>query len=280
MYRFVCSLQLFLLVVGLNISCKGGDALTRFGIDYKKVTLTEIKNYDMVILEQDQYMEHELMALSQSETRVLGYLSLSEVHPSRHYFKKLQQEDLLGKNESWGSYYLNLEDPRVRAIILESVIPEIMDYKLDGLLLDTIDGVAPYSPRHHMKDEMVTLIREIRERYPEATLIQNGGFFLLNQTRNYVDGVMLESVATSYNFEDQAYALRTDQDYRERVEYINKYAGLVNGNAYLVDYVNSREMAARVSERLDTLSYPYYLSQIQLDSLQMFTKPRALSAIP
>ncbi|MDZ7690012.1 MAG: endo alpha-1,4 polygalactosaminidase [Balneolaceae bacterium] len=244
--------------------------MTQFGIDYNKITPSELKGYDLVVLEQDRYTPHELRELTQSDAKILGYFSMSEVHPSRPYFQELKKVGFLGKNENWNSYYLNLGASTARSIMLDSVLPNVMINGLDGLLLDTIDGVAPYTERSHLQDEMVGMIREIKSRYPDAIIIQNTGLFLLEKSCRYIDGVMMESLATTYDFNANNYRLSSSEQYQRKVKTIKKYSNLIDDQFYLVDYVDSPEMARQVRQRLDTLGYPYYLSSIQLDSLQYY----------
>ncbi|MDX1639801.1 MAG: endo alpha-1,4 polygalactosaminidase [Balneolaceae bacterium] len=264
-------LLVMILAAGMVTTCKQQKNMITFGIDYKKVTLSEIRKYDMVVVEQDHYSDYELKELSQSRTRILGYLSMSEVHPARSFFYELKQTGLIGKNENWNSYYINLQDSTVRSVMLDKVVPDIMEHGLDGLLLDTIDGVAPYTARSHMQDEMVSMIRHIRERYPDAYLLQNGGLFLLDRTKQYISGVLLESVATRYDFENKHYQLRSDSAFRARLRQVDTASQKVDDHFFIVDYVDTDSMAGQVRARLDTLPYSYYLSRIQLDSLRHYS---------
>lgn len=149
-FRFLTSTAIILITVLMIAACSSDNRPIQFGIDYNKITAPELKGYDLVVLEQDRYTEHELHELTQSDTRILGYFSMSEVHLSRAYFQELKKIGFLGKNENWNSYYLNLEDSTVRSIMLDGVLPNVMKNGLDGLLLDTIDGVAPYTERNQL----------------------------------------------------------------------------------------------------------------------------------
>lgn len=75
---------------------------------------------------------------------------------------------------------------------------------------------------------MVGMIREIKARYPNSFIIQNAGLFLLEKSRQYIDGVIMESIATTYDFRTKKYRLSSPEQYQRKVEIINKYSSLID----------------------------------------------------
>ncbi|MDZ7771264.1 MAG: endo alpha-1,4 polygalactosaminidase [Balneolaceae bacterium] len=242
--------------------------LMNYGVDYDKVTPSEIEDYDLVVLEPEQYTVSEVSELAKTDTRIIGYISMSEVNPHRWYYPLLREIGFLGVNENWNSPYIDLSSPKARSILLDEVARSIMAKGFDGLLLDTIDGVAPYTERSHLQDEMLGMIRTLNERYPEAYIIQNRGLFLLQDTDPLVDAIMIEDIATHYDFETENYNLRSVQDYRETVRWMRSFADTLGKPVLILDYAVEEDMKREVIQRLDTLNQPYYISNIQLDTLE------------
>lgn len=258
-----------LLIVGGLLSCKNSGEMLKFGIDYSKVSIDNIKGYDMVVLEPFNYNRHEVRQLKESKTRLIGYVSLGEVEKSRWYYPLFKDRDLLlSKNPNWNSYFINLDDSLSHKLLLNKVIPEIIGRGFEGLFLDTIDDVAPDTKRSYMQDEMVQLIKEIRKRYPHIYLIQNRGMFLLPKTTAYINAMTIEDVATMYNFINKKYSLVEDSTFNDRIEKIQHYKNIIGkGQLLIIDYAKTDSLKSLVRQRLNTLKLPYFISSIKLDTL-------------
>lgn len=240
-----------------------------FAVSFEKIeNLSQVaKEYELLIVESDQFDKAETNSLKTPENTVVAYISLGEVDRNRWYYPLLEERGFLGVNENWDSPYLNLADSTTRTILLDKVINNIMAKGYDGLFLDTVDNVAPYTDRAHLKPYMLEIIEEIRNRYPEAVIIQNAGLFLLDDTRHVIDGVLIEDIATLYDFEDESYQLRDEEEFKARADTVDKYATLSERPFLLVDYANTSEVKEEVIKRLDQLPYPYFISTIMLDDI-------------
>ena len=274
--RIISLIAMALLVGALNWQCSSLNPRdqVRFGICYSKVTPDQVKPFDLVVLEPDNYTHNEVEALKQTGTEVIGYLSLGEVNPARWYYPLLEMRGFLGKNENWNSYYLDLSDSTTKSIIGNHVAPEIMVKGFDGFFLDTIDAVAPYTSRDTLQNDMYQVIKNLRDRFPESRIIQNAGLFLLDRTHNLVDGVALEDVATLYEFDSESYYIRNEREFSERVSLIQNYAAQYESTFYIIDFAVNPRDRREVARKLDTLSHPYYIGNIELDSL--YRKPHTV----
>lgn len=262
----------FLLTI---TDCTGPGAIQRgrelepFAASYEKVQdLTKAGNqYKLLIVEPDQYSKAEADSLSTESNKVIAYVTLGEVDRNRWYYPLLEERGFLGVNENWDSPYLNLADSTTRSILLDQVIPNIMSKGFDGLFLDTVDDVAPYTERSHLQPYMQEIIAQIRSAYPDAFIVQNAGLFMLDSSHPDIDAVLIEDVATSYNFEDQTYNLKGEDDYREKVKIIEKNAALYNKPFLIIDFSDRQSLTKAVRSRLDALPYPYFIGSIQLNNL-------------
>lgn len=243
------------------------EQLEPFAISFGKETnLEEIgATYKLIIVEPDQFDKIETDSLNNASNKLLAYVTLGEVDRSRWYYPLLEEQGFLGVNENWDSPYIDLADSTSRAILLNQVIPNIMIKGYDGLFLDTIDAVAPYTERKHLQPYMVDLIKDIRTNYPEAYIIQNAGLFLLDEVHNSINAVLVEDVATSYNFNEETYNLRAQQEYEDKITEINNLSNTYNLPFLIVEYAEENELVDLTKSRLDEFSYPYFISTIELD---------------
>ncbi|HYW34431.1 MAG TPA: endo alpha-1,4 polygalactosaminidase [Balneolaceae bacterium] len=274
--KYTC---LLFAIVGslLIVSCKTSSSIINkdpykkispFGIDYSKISARQVGGYDLLIVDPSEYNKSDITNLKATGATILAYLSVGEVEKHRWYFEEMKQRGFLGKNPNWGAYYLNLADSVTYSLFFKKIIPKIMSKGFDGLFLDTIDDVAPYSSRNQLQPYMVKLIRQIRATYPNAMIIQNDGTFLLNKTADVINAVIIEDVATNYNFKNQSYSLRGDKSYHERVQEINSYSERYSMPFLIVDYANNDSIRSLAIKRLNSITYPYFISNINLDDIQ------------
>lgn len=238
-----------------------------YGVNYSRIALEQLKEYEMVVIEPALYTEDELEEMASTGTEIIAYLSLGEVAPGRWYYPLLEERGFYGTNPIWNSYYLRLDDPQTRRIILNEVIPQIMAKRPQGLFLDTIDAVGPDTKLSALRPYMYELIRDIRARYPNIVIIQNAGLFLLDRTAPFVDAFMTESLASNYNFAERAYLIRSDSVYETRLQFLQEISGKTNTPYFILEYADSPENITKIRSRLDTLNRPYFISNIGLNKL-------------
>ena len=244
-----------------------------FGVAYVKLTPDQVANYEMVIVEPDFYTENEIAALKAAGPKILTYVTLGEVDPNRWYYSLLEGKGFLGKNPNWNSSYINLEDEQIRRIMLNRVLPEIMAKNPDGLFLDTIDAVSPVTKRGHLKPFMVELIKEIREKYPESVIIQNAGLFLIEDTKEHVDAFLSEALVSDYDFASRTYRVRQEEEIEQRLDYLYHYAKLSNKPFFIVEFAKSDDQREEISGKLDSLGFPYFITNIGLSQLPIDPGP-------
>ncbi|HYX08728.1 MAG TPA: endo alpha-1,4 polygalactosaminidase [Bacteroidales bacterium] len=265
MNGFINYILIVLFMTGL-ISCNQKNSLISFYVDYGKVNSSDLIGEDMVIVEPDNYTRSDVLSLRQNNIKVIAYISLGEVNPSRWYYSLLEKRGFIGINENWNSPYIDLEDSISRSIIVNTVIPDIMKKGFDGLFLDTIDDVASYTNRSYLQPYMIELIRNIHDKNKGKYIIQNAGFFLVDKTKNFIDAMLVEDVATSYDFTTNTYHLATEKKYQEDVDMIRYYQKQIHKPFFIVDYANTESLRQAVKKRLDTLGISYFIGTINLNA--------------
>ena len=167
-----------------------------------------MSHYGLAIVQPDTLTPAELAVVHQSATLVVAYLSVGEAEPDRAWYKdgRVDQAWILGKNENWGSFFVDAGQPGWQKLMVD-LAGESIRQGYDGVFLDTVDTVDVYPKT---KAGMIALIQQLRAAYPQALLVMNRGFSVVKEVAGDVDAVMFEDLSTTYNFESKTYAYADD----------------------------------------------------------------------
>ena len=190
-----------------------------WGIDYGPRTDPELaRSYGLLVLEPDH--ARPIAPLRGPSSRLLGYVSMGEVERSRPFVTRLQRAGALrAPNPNWpDARYVDLRHPMWRSILLETIVPRILNKGYDGIFLDTMDN-AEAMERQDPKGNAgmiaagARLIRAIRQRYPKCAIMLNRGYALLPDVATRIDFVLGEAMATRWNFTRNAYEMVSESDW-------------------------------------------------------------------
>jgi polysaccharide biosynthesis protein PelA len=213
------------LWLGLPTDQAAGQAAapTRFLIDYGAVTHGEIAGYDVVVLDPD------IAALAVPRRRpgmkVLGYLSLGEIHSGRRYTTVVQGNGMvLGSNPNWpDAQFVDLRDRRWHHLVINQLVPEILAKHFDGIFIDTLDDAEFLEQREPVRfagmvEQAAVLLRAIRQRFPGMPVMVNRGYAVLPRATGAFDMLLGESVLTTFDSGPGGYRMLSQADYRWQVE--------------------------------------------------------------
>jgi uncharacterized protein (TIGR01370 family) len=237
---------------------------------YGKLDPAKIKGYNYVILEEKNFKTEEITLLKKNNKNVLAYISLGEVNSNAIHYKLLKNRTL-GKNNNWDSYYLNLKDKSTPVVLL-SLIKKVLDKGFDGLFLDNIDNFSSFGPQFAQRNDLVALIQRIKKEYPNHVLVQNSGLELIPDTKDFIESVLFESVATDYNFKSNAYKLRENIDFNERLKNIKEINTKYKIPVLLIEYADNKTLHDQIVKRLSSTNFEYFIGKIDLQSVPNFTK--------
>ncbi|NJK45136.1 MAG: hypothetical protein HC933_13380, partial [Pleurocapsa sp. SU_196_0] len=157
-----------------------------------------LDGYDLGIVQPNTLSLKALRELKARGKRLVAYITIGESDgPSIG----LPEAWVLGTNENWGSKFVDANQVGWQDRVLERAA-DIVSFGFDGFFLDTLDTVDVY-PR--TKPGMVRIVERLRERFPEAIIVQNRGFAVLEETAPLVDAVMFEAYSTDFDFEARQY---------------------------------------------------------------------------
>lgn len=238
------------------------DYMVYYGANH----INELKQYDLLILQPELFSGLEISELKSAGSIPIAYLSLGEIEKSRWWADRIKDSWLLGKNDIWESFYIDPGNPGWESLVLEIIIPSITEKGFSGLFLDTVDMVDLYPDS---RTEMVELISGIRKAYPELILIQNRGFNIFPKTAGMLDGILFESMTSSYNFQtESSYPL----DQLNLIRSIRRTAEKKGLALFALDYLDPMKgpVPLKLQQRFYKISGQYNYIPLATDiSLQM-----------
>jgi uncharacterized protein (TIGR01370 family) len=237
-------------------------------ICYGKLNPIEIKGYDLLIIEPLQYTKLQIATLKKQNKKVIAYISLGEVNSYSKYFNELKKLTL-GKNKNWNSYYLNLKNDKT-ITILNTIIKENFNQGFDGLFLDNIDNFSQFGPQKDDKKYLISFLKNLKNTYTKKTIIQNAGLELLPETHSLIDQIIIESVATKYDFDTKSYNLNDKTFFENYISKINSIAFKYKKPILLIEYANSKKLYINIVNRLKKYKHQYFISTIDLQSIPKF----------
>ena len=114
---------------------------------------------------------------------------------------------------------------------------------------------------------MARLINQIHTEYPDHIIIQNAGLFLLNKTAPAISAVLIEDVATHYDFQANLYTLKEKPEFEKKAAQIKKLSENSEIPFLILDFAKDDILRTEAKKRLDTLAFPYFISSIELNAL-------------
>ena len=205
--------------------------------------------------------------------KYLGYISLVEVADEQHV-REAKSAGLLTKavNRVWKGAVADVTRPEWKSFVLERLAKPIADRGFDGFFLDTVDSVALIAhsakARAKCRRSLVETIRSLRTTYPDKEIMINRGFDLLPDLGDAIDGVLIESVFRSYDFENKTYVPTAKTDTQALLDHIRRIKA-DGKSVYVLDYVpeDDRAAASETLARIEEAGAHGYLATPELNGV-------------
>ena len=242
-----------------------------FHIDYSETPDADaLLAHDLSILTPDA--QADLKPGQALGNHYLAYLSVAELAHDAKYSSAAESNGVAFpvRNELWNSRVADISDPRWHDFVIEELGGSAAKNGFDGFFLDTVDSIALLAKANPQKAQAyrqgaVTLIRKLHQRFPEKRIVVNRGFDLFGEIRDSIDGVLIESVLRSYDFQSKTFvAVPADQTtaLRKEISRIRK-AGLP---VFVTDYLPADPTPANVQLAATTVEQLRKLDCIPLIS--------------
>ncbi|GJD52649.1 hypothetical protein OPKNFCMD_5415 [Methylobacterium crusticola] len=169
-----------------------------------------LAGYDVIVL--DAGFKGDVGQIVRQGKDLLCYLSLGEIKRSSPWFGGLENSGvLLRENPSWpDTFVCDVRQRSWSALILEHAVPAIAARGFKGIFFDTLDTpphLEQVDPDRYagMRLAAIDLVRAIRRAFPDLILLMNRGYALLPELRSEIDGVVAESLLTTFDFGAKQY---------------------------------------------------------------------------
>jgi len=191
----------------------------------------------------------------------LAYISTVEVRPGSPMEKIVQQHKVprVGKNPDWDTELLDITDPQWMPMIVNGIAREARSKGFDGFFLDTLDSAERLSSESPEKarsyhQALVKLIKELRAKYPDAKIVINRGFELLDEIAADINGVLVESVFQTFDPATKRYRTMSRDD-TAWLERRIRSVQMLQLPVFAVDYVqpDQKELARETAKKLSDL---------------------------
>lgn len=205
--------------------------------------------------------------------QLFAYVSIGEVHPSRPWRKEVPPKLVLGKNGAWGSEFVDVGNPAWAALLLDKVFEPLWKAGYRGFFLDTLDShlvVAKDEPaRVRARAGIAALIAEVKKRHPDARLLANRGFELLDAIAPHLEGLVVESLFETHTGAGKGYAPVAPTEtaaLRARIDAARTKHGLP---VVVIDYVDPRDKPLRraAAKRIADAGYEPWIATPTLDDV-------------
>ncbi len=244
---------------------------TRFLVYYgQKISSDHLKNVDIAILDPDSM---DPRPLQNGRTRFYGYISVGEAEEYRFYWPIVSQKKMtLEPNPNWpGAHLVDIRSQEWQDILLNRVIPRILDKGYDGLFLDTIDvpimleetDPEKYADSVH---SLVTFVRSLKQKYPQAGIIPNNGLAVLDQIAPLIDGIVVEDLYTRYDFRNKKSIQTPQKETSYKEIFLDRFLKEHSKPVLNILYEKSpnTKLALDGIHRSESRGYSWYLTTVDL----------------
>jgi len=245
-------------------------SVNKLAVQFSGTYNTDVfSRYNVVFIDPDIAQKWQVDTLLKRRVLPIAYVNIGEAEDYRWYYSDIKPEWLLGKNPNWAEhYYINVNNVEWQQLILEKILPRVFEKGFAGIFLDMVDVASP-DLHPSTRQGVVTLIRKIREAYPDKVIIMNDGTFLIDQVSDLIDGLCVESVFASYHFDSKTYYIRPPSESQERCKELAGIMKRYGTKVFLIDYAAAGDVATKSSvvAAASRLGFIPFVSTIDLDTI-------------
>lgn len=230
-----------------------------------------LQAFDLVVVDPDHVPDPATPALP--HTRLAAYVAVGEVQPGRAYAAQIPPAWLRGENSAWGSRLIDQATPEWPRFFTQTVIAPLWAAGYRSFFLDTLDSYHLYAktPQDRARQEagLVALVTQLKQQYPQAELIFNRGFEILEQTHQYVSFVAAESLFQGYDASSSSYHSVPAADREWLLAQFKRAHDDYQLPVIAIDYVpaRNRELARATARQIEDLGFIPWVATPDLTSV-------------
>ncbi len=186
-------LTLLLLTYTLFGSLRDKSAILYYG---KDLSYNMVGIHDYIIV-QPKNTNPNTHGFHLYNDKIYAYLSIGEIEKNAHGYSHIKKEWIATQNKTWKSAVLDIRNKQYRKFIFKYQIKPLLQEGFHNFFFDTLDSYHLYTKtpqeRKEAQDALAAFINEFHKRYPQAKLIVNRGFGIIDQIHNSITAVLFES---------------------------------------------------------------------------------------
>ena len=255
-------LLLFLLFTPLSMlfaSLSSKSAIVYYG---KDISYSMVGIHDYIIV-QPHLTNTYTHGFSLYKDQMYAYVSIGELDRTLDISKDIKKEWIVAENRAWKSDVLDLKNKEYQEFMFEKLIEPAHKKGFKNFFLDTLDSYELYSKTKEQRlanqEALVSFIKEFHIRYPNAKLIINRGFNIIDKVHELVQAVLFESYYHGLNGENLVYKPVSNKD-REWLDIHIKKIKDYGLDVICLDYLdlkNANEGLELADKILDRGMIPY-----------------------
>ena len=263
------SILVLLMVTGFSYAASL-PAVALFYADHPP--LDELHAFDVAVVDPD-HQGLDPNAYRRPSSELFAYVSVGEVRSEKPYFSQIPANWLIGQNGNWGSYVIDQSASGWADFYADHVIAPLWAKGYRGFFLDTLDSyqLVAKTPEVRARQEagLISVVREIKKRWPDAKLIFNRGFEILPQVHDDVWMVAAESLYQGWDAKQGKYTAVNEADRNWLVTRLHTVQTQYHLPVLVIDYVapNQRDLARKTAARIRDTGFIPYVTDADLDML-------------
>ena len=232
---------LFFFITALFASLHEKSAIVYYG---KNISYPMVGIHDYIIV-QPSHLSTYSHGFKRYRENIYAYVSIGEIDKTTPEYKEVKKEWILAKNSAWNSLVLDLKNPECVEFLFSKLIQVQRKRGFKNFFFDTLDSyqLASKTKKQRAENEaaLVHFIQEFHRRYPDAKLIINRGFEIMDKVHDSIEAVLFESYYRGIGGKKLSYKKVSDAD-RKWLDIQIKKIKSYKKDIICVDYLSSKKM--------------------------------------
>ncbi len=262
---FKIVILLFFTVTFLFGNLKDKSAMVYYG---KDISYSMVGIHDYIIV-QPELIDVYSHGFKIYKEKMYAYVSINEIQESIKEYKYVDKSWVISENREWGSKVLDIKNRDYQEFIFKRLIEPRMKDGFQNFFFDTLDsyqlGTKTEKERETSRKELIHFLKEFHTRYPDAKLILNRGFDVIDEVHEGIEAVLFESYYNGLGGET-GYKELSDGD-REWLDiYLDKIKAY-DINIISLEYLSADEIdtkADKIIEKIKARGMIPYISHREL----------------
>ena len=264
---------LLLLISQLFASLTSKSAIVYYG---ENISYSMVGIHDYIIVQPD-LTNTTTHGFSLYKKQMYAYVSIGEIDKNIPAYKEVQKEWIVAQNKAWKSAVLDIKNVKYREFLFEKMIEPVMQRGFKNFFFDTLDSYELYSKtvkqRTDNRAALVAFIKEFHKRYPDAKLILNRGFNIIDEVHEDIQAVLFESYYHGVGGAKLAYREVSKKD-REWLDIYIKKIKSYGLDVICLDYLNMKSIkkAEKLEKKIEKKGMIPYVSNRDLTGYGVSSK--------